>query len=203
MKKNIFIMISVALMIFLIGCSDNEESSNQDTANDQQESNDEVEAENQNTEEENNNQDTNSDVEGEGSQGDGELYHEIGETFEFDVELLSDSSLDITVHDIWMEDGEDHWDYIENDIALPEGNETVTFITFTVNNVGDEAIYYSDVLPMYFGEDASNDEIDISYPENDEAEEYGDAFQLSLEPGETEEITGAKITTAYSENGGA
>ena len=203
MKRIILTMISIAFMTFLIGCADSDESNNQETANEQQEKNNEDEDENHNTGEGNDNQDTNSDLDEAASQGDGELYHAIGETFEFDVELLSNSSLEITVHDIWMEDGEDHWDYIEDNVASPEGNETVTFISFTVSNIGDEAIYYSDVLPMYYGEDASNDEIDISYPENDEVETYVDSFQLSLEPGETEEMTGAKVTTPYSENGGA
>ncbi len=130
------------------------------------------------------------------------LYHEVGETFEF-IGYYATLPIEITVNKIWMEDGDKHKQYIEDHVASPEENATVTFIDYTVTNKGDETLPFNDVIPRYFGVDASLDEIDLAYPENDLVKEYGDAFQLELEPGESMDITGSVTTTTYSENGGA
>src|SRR5690625_1930359 len=130
------------------------------------------------------------------------LYHEIGDTFEFEIELLS-VPVEITVHDIWTEDRADHQEFLEESIGSAEDEDNVTFIHFTVTNQGEEPIYYHEILPNYYGVGSSEDEVDISYPENDEADSYLDGLNLQLDPGETKELTGAKATTIYSENGGA
>lgn len=130
------------------------------------------------------------------------LYHEIGETF--DVQgYYSEEPLEVTVQKIWMEDGDEHRQYIEENVSSPEDNATVTFIEFTVTNLGTSAVPYVDIIPKYVGDGSSGDEIDLSYPENDQITDYYDAFDLELEPGKTKEIIGAVATTTYSENVGA
>lgn len=130
------------------------------------------------------------------------LYHEVGETFEF-IGYYPALPIEITVNKIWMEDGDKHKQYIEDQVISPEDNATVTLIDYTVTNKGDEMLPLNDAIPRYFGRDASLDEIDLSYPENDLVKEYFDAFDLELEPGESMDITGSVTTTTYSENGGA
>lgn len=124
------------------------------------------------------------------NEGSKELYHEIGDTFEFDIELLG-VPVEITVHDIWTEDGIDHQKFLEESLSSVEDEDNVTFIHFTVTNQGEKPIYYHEILPNYFGVGSSEDEVDISYPENDEADSYTEGLNLQLEPGETKELTGA------------
>src|SRR5690625_1107477 len=130
------------------------------------------------------------------------LYHEVGEAFEFIGDYLA-LPIEITVNKIWMEDGDKHQQHIEEHVISPDGKDTVTFIDYTVTNKGDETLPFNDVIPHYFGEDATLDEIDLSYPENDLVKEYSDAYQLEIEPGESMDITGSVVTSIYSENGGA
>ena len=127
-----------------------------------------------------------------------DLYHEIGETFEIE-ESLTNTPLEIKVKKIWMEDGNKHKKYIED----VEENDTVTFINYTVKNKGDDTVTLADAIPKYFGTDATLDEIDLSYPNNDIAKEYHDAFKAEIEPGETLDLTGSAMTSIYSENNGA
>lgn len=184
MKKSWILYICMALFSLLIaGCS--EKDGNENAKVDQIEG-----AENEENAQEN---------ETDGGQ---KLYHEIGETFEFmgNYPVLP---IEVTVNKIWMESGDKHKQYIEENVISPEDNATVTFIDYTVTNKGDETLPFNDVIPQYYGADASLDEIDLSYPENDLVEEYLDAFQLELEPGESIDIVGSVATTTYSENGGA
>src|SRR5699024_524006 len=105
------------------------------------------------------------------------LYHEVGETFEF-IGYYPALPIEITVNKIWMEDGDKHKQHIEDHVMSPDGNDTVTFIDYTVTNKGDEILPFNDVLPRYSGADAPFDEIDLSYPENDLVKEYFDGFHL-------------------------
>src|SRR5699024_11815401 len=55
----------------------------------------------------------------------------------------------------------------------------------------------------YFGSNSKLDEIDLIYPNNDVAKQYHDAFKAEIEPGETLDLTGAAMTSIYSETNGA
>jgi hypothetical protein len=191
----IFTVLLFAIVLTACGDSEDEtaagENDNAEGAEETEETNAEEADESETQEDSNGN-----------PESDEELYHEIGDTFEFEIELLS-VPVEITVHDIWTEDGADHQEFLEESIGSAEDEDNVTFIHFTVTNQGEEPIYYHEILPNYYGVGSSEDEVDISYPENDEADSYLDGLNLQLDPGETKELTGAKATTIYSENGGA
>lgn len=189
MKKIWILCISILLFTLLIaGCGGENENGN--------EKNDQLEEENNTSEQEN-------EPVQDGEENDEQkLYHEVGETFEFIGESPA-LPIEITVNKIWMEDGAQHEQHIEEHVISPAEKDTVTFIDYTVTNKGDETLPFNDVIPRYFGEDATLDEIDLFYPENDLVKDYADAYQLELEPGESMDITGSVITSIYSENGGA
>lgn len=131
-----------------------------------------------------------------------DLYNEVGETFEV-IEGLSDAPVDVTVKKIWMEDANKHKDYYGDQADRLDDDSTLTFINYTVKNKSDKEIRLGELIPRYFGSDASLDEIDLSYPKNDLAKEYYDAFSVIVKPGEELDLTGVKSTSIYSKVNGA
>lgn len=122
-------------------------------------------------------------------------YREIGETFEL-TGYYSDGLMDITINDVWTEQGKDHAAYIEEVYSDIE-EKRIAFIDFTVKNKSDKSVEYFDFLPLYSD---GNSEPDLSYPKNDTFLNFDDFQNHSLEPGEEKNLVGAiTLLDAYSE----
>lgn len=120
-----------------------------------------------------------------------QLYHEIGETFEMTA-YYADAKAEITVNKVWTEPGEQHKEYIEENLASPDEDTNVTFIDFTVKNKSDKQIGLGDLLPEYT---AANTEVDVSYPKNDKFTDFLNSFKYEVEPGEELDLVGAVATS--------
>lgn len=132
-----------------------------------------------------------------------QLAYEIGEPFEYEDDLTGDP-YEITVEEIWTEDGEEHQDYLDELGSDLKENANLTFITYTVKNIGDETEYLFNTIPEFDAYDAVSGGVDLTYPENDfPNEDIDDLRDVEIEPGETIEATGASDSTPYSENTGA
>lgn len=160
--------------IFIVGCSSNSDGKNV----------------NSNAPEENESTSSNSIDAAEGDNAEPEtsnLYHEIGETFEM-TGYYSDVPAEVTVNEIWVENGSEHQEFIESSLASPTDDDVVVFVDYTVKNIGDTDMTIGDLIPEYT---EANTEIDLSYPENDTFTDFMEAFQVPLEAGESMNLTGA------------
>lgn len=138
-----------------------------------------------------------------------ELYHDFGEAFLIDEDHVGEP-VEITVHDTWMEEGEEHDAFIDAFELADEDRKTVSFVEFSVTNKGESAFAVQEIIPLYWdtgvtgsGFDMFDYYIDLTYPENDGIKEDEDLSKWMLEPGETYEFTGAVPTSTYSEREGA
>lgn len=139
------------------------------------------------------------------------LYHEIGDTFEFEGPE-SGLPFEVTVEDIWMEDFEDHEDYISAHVKKPnEDDDAVIFVSYTIKNKGDETYAFkddrfypnNDVLPNLIHPANYILDVDIAYPEDGPVDDMEDVTDLTLDPGESMEITGSVLTNPRNKDEGA
>lgn len=138
------------------------------------------------------------------------LYHNIGETFEF-IGSASELPFEVKVKDIWIEDGKEHEAYIEEHVRKPDGAEQVMYITYEVENKGDEPFAFTDdelyphndLLPNFLDPVSLIKDVDVIYPENAFIEASDDLDALELEPHDKIELTAAVITTEASTLAGA
>lgn len=138
------------------------------------------------------------------------LYHEVGDTFEFEGPE-SGLPFEVTVNDIWLEDFEDHKDYISEHVTKPDANRAVMFVDYTVQNKGEETYtfkddrYYpnNDVLPNLIHPSNYMLDMDIAYPDDGPIDDMGDVTDLTLDAGESMDITGAVLTDQSSAHEGA
>ena len=138
------------------------------------------------------------------------LYHEIGETFEFEGPE-SGLPFEVTVDKIWIEGFEEHEAYISEHVKKPDDDQAVIFISYTVTNNGDETYafkddrYYpnNDVLPNLIHPYNFVLDLDLTYPEGGVVDDMEDVTELTLDPGASMDITGAVLTNKSSEHEGA
>lgn len=138
------------------------------------------------------------------------LYHEIGDTFEF-VGRESGLPFEIKVNKIWIDDFEEHEAYIVEHYPRSAEDKKVVFISYQVTNKGNDTYeftedrYYpnNDVLPNLINPNNMIFDVDIAYPENSVIDDMEQVIDLSLEPNETMDLTGAVITYAQTEYDGA
>lgn len=138
------------------------------------------------------------------------LYHEIGDPFEFDG---AESSLpfEVMVEEIWMEGFAEHEDYISEHVHNPDDSRQIMFISYQVTNKGDEKYSFTDdrfypnndVLPNLINPNNMIFDVDIAYPEDGVIDDMEQVTELTIEPGETMDITGAVITYSQTEYDGA
>lgn len=129
------------------------------------------------------------------------VIHDVGESFEVEEELTG-NPYEVTVKKIWTEDGDKHKKYLE-DVDSKKDNANLTFITYSIKNLGDDPISLTGTVPNFQANGAVSGEVDISYPDNDFKKEDKNPQDLEVEPGDTKEITGVHDSTTYSENTGA
>src|SRR5699024_2999064 len=101
-----------------------------------------------------------------------------------------------------MEDFEDHEDYISAHVKKPnEDDDAVIFVSYTIKNKGDETYTFkddrfypnNDVLPNLIHPENYILDVDIAYPEDGPADDMEDVTDLTLDPGESMEITGSVL----------
>ncbi|MFD1388795.1 hypothetical protein ACFQ4Z_18680 [Oceanobacillus oncorhynchi subsp. oncorhynchi] len=185
------LLLFIAFAVLMIGCSSNSDENNEDSsaAADQNEETEDTAANGTWKEATND--------ESEGS----DLYHEMGETFEIEG-YSSGVPAEITVNEIWIEDGDDHQAFIEESIASPSEDDAVAFVDYTVENIGDRSINMGDVIPEYAALNGSFD-LDLSYPENNTFTDQLASFQESLDEGESMDLVGAVAADEKSLYAGA
>ncbi|GAA0435745.1 hypothetical protein GCM10008934_26600 [Virgibacillus salarius] len=176
--KFIFITL-ISIFLLITGCSNEKvESKNKENEANEEQS----ESNNNDVDEEN------------------KLYHEFGETFEL-IGYYSDVPAEITVNEVWFEKGEEHKEFIESEISSPSEDVGVTFVDYTVKNVGDSSMTLGDVIPTY-RYPTGGPELNLTYPKNDTFKDYTETFQYELAPGETMELKGAvAVEEKYSFEG--
>lgn len=138
------------------------------------------------------------------------LYHEIGDTFEFEGPE-SGLPFEIKVKDIWLENFEEHEAYISEHVKKPDDSRAVIFISYTVTNKGDETYEFkddrfypnNDVLPNLIHPGNYILDVDIAYPKDSPIEDMEQVTELTLNPDESMDITGAVLTETGSAHEGA
>lgn len=165
LKRILFLFI---LLLLLAACGDKDEKGENNTSK-----NDSIENE-KNEDEDTTNQ---------------KPYYDIGETFEL-IGYYSDGPMDITVNDIWIDPAEDHIEYIEEINTEVEDGMRVAFIDMTVKSKSDDPIGFGDFIPLYTG---TNNDVDFTYPKNDDYTDWEAIWDEALEPGEEINLVGAII----------
>lgn len=138
------------------------------------------------------------------------LYHDIGDTFEFEGPE-SGLPFEVTVTDIWLEDFEDHQDYVSEHVKNPDEDKAVMFVSYTVKNKGDETYVFkddrfypnNDVLPNLIHPGNYILDVDIAYPEDGPIDDMEDVTDLTLDAGDSMDITGAVLTDQRNGHEGA
>lgn len=126
------------------------------------------------------------------------MTYEIGESFKVTDEL-TDDPYEITVKKIWNEASDQHKDYLK-DVDQLADNANLTFITYTVKNLGDESISLFNSIPEFYANDTTSGQVDISYPDNGFKKEEKDPRDFEIKPNDTVEVTGVHDSTTYSKN---
>lgn len=138
------------------------------------------------------------------------LYHEIGDTFEFEGRA-SGLPFEITVENIWMDDFEEHEAYIVEHYPRSAEDKKVIFISYQVTNKGkntyeftDDQFYpNNDVLPNLINPNNMIFDVDIAYADTGVVDDMERMTDLTLEPNEKMNLTGAVITNPETEYDGA